>query len=161
MWRDAETTGRIHERDPNKSDSSEEEENVAVAATTAPVDRNAQTSAPPTSTRVAATSVSATMDDDVDLWDDVDDALAELQATNQHQPAAPLRKPAQASYPDDDELEEWFNADSEPVLPQKKQTEPQGDSMDIDDIAEAPTGTNPQRMLSPPRADNWDEDLFS
>jgi hypothetical protein len=165
MWRDAESSSQRPERDPNKSDSSdnEHEENIAAAASSTLDGTRTQQSVTSPPVQPTATSRAVPVgDDDADLWDNVDEALAELQTNNYRPPDAPLNKPpAPESYPDDDELEDWFNADSEPMIQKPTQPVPHSDSMEVDDAAGPSTTINPQRMLSPPRADNWDEDLFS
>jgi hypothetical protein len=165
MWRDAETSSQRPERDPNKSDSSdnENEENLAAAAASSNLDstRTQQSVASPRA-QPTANSRAVPVGDDADLWDDVDEALAELQTNNYRPPTAPSNNPpGPQSYPDDDELEDWFNADSDPVIQKPTQSVPHPDPMDVDDSAGPSTTISPQRMLSPPRADNWDEDLFS
>ncbi|KIM28752.1 hypothetical protein M408DRAFT_23414 [Serendipita vermifera MAFF 305830] len=155
MWRDAERPTVVDQevKDPNKSDDSEEEyQNV-------PIDGNkdgpqtAFTPAPPPSTRRVID-----LDDDDDMWKDMDEVIVDMDMINVAK-TVPQPKVVPQSNPDDDDLEDWFNADAEPSNSSNRPGQEPPDRMDVDN----PTGNapvNPTRYLSPPTADNWDEDLF-
>lgn len=155
MWRDAD--GQISQPPRNLNDSdasnSEQEEPALVDPTPSnPGNPNPTQPVTQTSTRRVIEAV-----DDDDLWADVNEVVAAAESN----PQPPMEVPENATqpYPDDDELEAWFdlnkNQDPTPLKADGKQAS-ESNSMEIDP---APN-TVPQRFVSLPTADNWDEDLF-
>lgn len=152
MWRDANRTSNHTGRDSNKSDTDEE------------TDKKEETSgqsriAPAPTMSVTTSNMNGPQSHqtvDEDLWDDLDDAIEQAQEQERRGETLPIAsKEGPQSIPDDDDLEEWFNTG--PTISNTKfiaHPKPP-DDMEIDD-------TPPQRrMLSPPMADNWDDDLFA
>lgn len=152
MWRDANRTSNHTGRDSNKSDTDEE------------TDKKEETSgqsriAPAPTMSVTTSNMNGPQSHqtvDEDLWDDLDDAIEQAQEQERRGETLPIAsKEGPQSIPDDDDLEEWFNTG--PTISNTKfiaHPKPP-DDMEIDD-------TPPQRrMLSPPTADNWDDDLFA
>lgn len=152
MWRDANRTSNHTGRDSNKSDTDEE------------TDKQKETSgqsriAPAPTMSVTTSNMNGPQSHqtvDEDLWDDLDDAIEQAQEQERRGETLPIAsKEGPQSIPDDDDLEEWFNTG--PTISNTKfiaHPKPP-DDMEIDD-------TPPQRrMLSPPTADNWDDDLFA
>jgi hypothetical protein len=145
MWRDSERRLNNDKEDLNKSDLSDSEDHEAPKA------NNASSQDKTTSEPTQAQPIRRTIDlDDDDMWADVDDVLESLEnakapQTKESPLNEPLTKPLSV---DDDDLEDWFKADNEP-----------DNNMDID--GEVPDKAPPSRFLSPPTADNWDDDLFA
>lgn len=153
MWRDAGRTGNHPERDPNKSETDEELDEPDVITGqrgTGPISNTAAT-APradaPRSRQVA----------DDDLWNDLDDAIEQAQEQDRQEKWLPAstRAAAPQPMPDDDDLENWFNTGPTTSSTKSGVHSAPSDGMEVDD---APPS---RRMLSPPTADNWDEDLFA
>ena len=158
MWRDAERPKVVDEEvDFNKSDDSGQENQTTranEAQNTSQV--AASTSSPP---RPLPARRIIDLADENDIWADMDDAIVEVEMVSSVTAVQEKQKPVPRSNADEDDLEDWFNADSEPYIRSKGPPlfEPPGE-MDIDEPPNVPP--NPKRYLSPPRADNWDEDLF-
>lgn len=150
MWRDAERPKDVDQEvvDPNKSDDSDQENtNTREEATQGTAQMVPSSSPPPPTRRVI------NLDDEEDIWKDMDDAVAEIDMADTAKSLPQPQSVAQAN-PDDDDLEDWFNAGNEPPASTNRPSAPSApDEMDVDE-------PNPTRYLSPPRADNWDEDLF-
>jgi hypothetical protein len=158
MWRDAERPKVVDEDvDPNKSDDSDQENQAARSGGTRDTSQvAAPASSPP---RPPAAQRVINLDDEDDIWADMEDAVAEVDMSSVTNAAPAKPKPAPQPSADDDDLEDWFNADSEPRVTSKGPSAPEPpDKMDIDEPLSAPP--NPKRYLSPPREDNWDEDLY-
>jgi hypothetical protein len=158
MWRDAERPKVVDEEvDFNKSDDSGQENQSAGTDGARDSSRVPPSASPPP--RPTAARRIITLADEDDIWADMDDAIVDVEMVSTATAVQVKQKPVPRSNADDDDLEDWFNADNEPHVPSKGPPvpEPPGE-MDIDEPPNVQP--NPKRYLSPPRADNWDEDLF-
>ncbi|PVF95604.1 hypothetical protein CPB86DRAFT_566496 [Serendipita vermifera] len=137
IWKDSERRIDEEKGDPNKSDSSDlDQDGTSKAKDTSP--QNPTSSAP---TQAQPIRRIIDPEDDDDMWLDVDDALESLEQAK----APETNKPPVAV--DDDDLEDWFKADD-------------GAPKDMD-IDSTKPDTAPSRFLSPPTAENWDDDLYA
>jgi len=142
--------------DVNKQDDSDQENQVDSG-------RNISGAAPsalsPSRSQAALNIINFEEEDAI--WKDMDEAVAELDVNTAERVAPAKPKPVSRFAGDEDDLEDWFNADSESQVPWEEPSAsklPGADDMDIDKSQGIPP--NPKRYLSPPTEHNWDEDLF-
>jgi hypothetical protein len=153
IWRDAEhqTSQPLGKADDSDVSDSDQEEPTNAREPSSPANPNStQSFAQPSNRRVIE-------DDDEDaFWAGLDEGVASAEPNLQ--PAIEPPKEITPSYGDDEEMDAWLgldNIDPTPPKPDNQQTS-KSNSMEVDP---APNAV-PQRFLSPPTADNWDEDLF-
>lgn len=154
MWRDAEPQ---IDHPKEKAEDSDVESNIDQGEATA-----VRTSSGPESPDHTKTLTQASnrrvipADTEDDFWADVDEALAAEAETQQVTEPPPS---THQSYPDEDDLEDWFDLDKNPNSLPSNTVDEQGSETNDMEVDSVPNIV-PERFLSPPTEDNWDEDLF-